>query len=401
MIVFQVFLPFAAGYFLSYLYRAVNAVIAPNLIADIGLTAADLGLLTSANFFAFAAFQLPLGILLDRFGPRKTEAMLLIAAAAGAVVFSTADGLPGLIAGRALIGFGTSACLMAALKAYAHWMPADRLPLITGFHMAVGGMGALTATKPVEMALAFTDWRGLFLILAAVTLGAVALIAVVVPSRDRAVSGETWGQMVDGIRQVFASPAFIRLAPTAVVVQSGYLGIQSLWSGPWMRDVAGLPLDSMATHLLFIAACMVAGYLSMGTLTDRLSRLGIRPIAVSLTGMSLFILNTVLIAFLPPGTAIHLWLLFGFLGTFAILPYSIISQMFPPALTGRAVSGLNLLVFFGAFGVQWGIGAIINLWPQPTPGHFAPEGYQAAFLAVAGMQVLGLLWYVLNNKAKI
>ncbi|MAN78833.1 MAG: MFS transporter, partial [Magnetovibrio sp.] len=132
MIVFQVFLPFAFGYFLSYLFRVVNAVIAPNLIADLGLTAADLGLLTSANFFAFAAFQLPLGILLDRYGPRKVEAALLVIAAAGALVFGMAGSTPGLVVGRAMIGFGTSACLMAAFKAYSHWVPAERQSLITG-----------------------------------------------------------------------------------------------------------------------------------------------------------------------------------------------------------------------------------------------------------------------------
>ena len=254
MIVFQVFLPFGFAYFLSYLFRVVNAVIAPNLISDLGLTAADLGLLTSANFFAFAAFQLPLGILLDRYGPRKTEACLLLIAAAGALVFGLAGDTPGLIAGRAMIGFGTSACLMAALKAYAHWIPNDRLPLITGFHMATGGMGALVATKPVEMALGFTDWRGVFFLLAGLTVLASILLMILVPKRDRAVSTETWGQLANGIRQVFRDPVFIRIAPTAVVVQSGYLGVQSLWSGPWLRDVAGLDQGAMADGLLGIAA---------------------------------------------------------------------------------------------------------------------------------------------------
>ena len=401
MIVFQVFLPFGVGYFLSYLLRAVNAVIAPDLIREMGLTAADLGLLTSANFFAFAAFQLPLGIFLDRYGPRKTESALLLVAALGALLFGRASDLPDLILGRALIGLGTSACLMAALKAYAHWAPSDRLPLVTGFHMAFGGMGALTATKPVEMALAYTDWRGLFLILTGVVLAAAAFIFLAVPRRDRTVSTETWGEMVDGIRQVFVSPAFHRLAPAAVVVQSGYIGIQSLWSGPWLRDVAGMSQDRMATHLLFIAACMVAGFLSMGTLADRLARLGIRPISVGMTGMTLFTLNLTLIGILPPHISVVLWLLFGFLGTFGILPYSVVSQIFPSALTGRAISGLNLLVFFGAFAAQWGIGAIINLWPQPSPGHFAPAGYHTAFLIVAGIQAAGLLWYALYNKVKI
>jgi sugar phosphate permease len=84
----RIFVPYAIGYFFSYLYRVVNAVIAPDLVAELGLGPADLGLLTSVYFLTFAAFQLPLGVLLDRFGPRKTEACLLVFAALGAFVFA-------------------------------------------------------------------------------------------------------------------------------------------------------------------------------------------------------------------------------------------------------------------------------------------------------------------------
>jgi sugar phosphate permease len=119
----QIFLPFAFGYFLSYLYRVINAVLAPDLVADIGLEAAGLGLLTSTYFITFAAFQLPLGVLLDRFGPRKIEAALLLVAGFGAWTFACAESLKGLIIGRALIGLGVSACLMAAFKAFVLWFP--------------------------------------------------------------------------------------------------------------------------------------------------------------------------------------------------------------------------------------------------------------------------------------
>lgn len=401
MIVFQVFLPFAFGYFLSYLFRVVNAVIAPNLISDLGLTAADLGLLTSANFFAFAAFQLPLGILLDRYGPRKVEASLLVIAAAGALVFGMAGDTPSLIAGRAMIGFGTSACLMAAFKAYSHWVPAERQSLITGIHMAFGGMGALTATKPVEMALSYTDWRGVFFILAAVTLVAAAYLFFAVPKRDRTESTETWGEMVAGIKRVFADPAFKRVAPASVLVQSGYLGVQSLWSGPWLRDVAGLQQSEMATGLLFIAAFMVLGFVSMGWIADRLARVGVRTMAVAVFGMWMFTIALAVLGLDPFENTTPVWYAFGLFGTFGILPYTVLSQAFPKELTGRVVTGLNVMVFFGAFAVQWGIGEIIYLWPEPSPGHFAPEGYRWAFLIVAGMQAAGLLWYAAYRKSRL
>ena len=179
----QVFLPFALGYFLSYLYRVINSVLAPDLAADIGVDPSGLGLLTSAYFITFAAFQLPLGVLLDRFGPRRIEAALLLAAACGAFVFAQSETLTGLIIGRGLIGFGVSACLMAAFKAFVIWFPKQQLPQVNGFQMAAGGLGALAATSPVEAALTVTDWRGVFTLLAVLTLIVAAIIFFVVPEK--------------------------------------------------------------------------------------------------------------------------------------------------------------------------------------------------------------------------
>ena len=187
----RVFIPFALGYFLSYLYRVVNAVLAPDLAAELGVGPSELGLLTAAYFITFAAFQLPLGILLDRFGSRKIESLLLIFAAAGAFVFSEAESVTGLVIGRALIGFGVSACLMAAFKAFVTWFRKEQLPLINGIQMASGGFGALTATAPVEAALGITDWRGIFLILSILTLAVAATVFFVVPEKKIEQNGDS------------------------------------------------------------------------------------------------------------------------------------------------------------------------------------------------------------------
>ena len=144
----RVVAPFAFGYFLSYLFRVVNAVIGPELAAELGLTAGDLGLLTAAYLLAFAALQLPLGVLLDRFEPRKVEACLLLVAAAGGLVFSLARTPGGLAAGRALIGLGVSACLMAAFRAFVQWFPREKLALVNGVQLAAGGLGAPGEVKP-------------------------------------------------------------------------------------------------------------------------------------------------------------------------------------------------------------------------------------------------------------
>jgi MFS family permease len=219
-ILLRVFLPFALGYFLSYLFRTVNAVIAPDLVRDLGVDPASLGLLTSAYFLAFAAFQLPLGVLLDRYGARRVEATLLLFAAAGAFVFARAETLTGLMIGRALIGLGVSACLMAAFKAFTLWFPPERLPLANGIQMISGGVGALAATTPVELSLKLTDWRGVFLILAGATVVAAVCVFLIVPEKEDAPSGETLREQLAGVRRVFTSKIFWIIAPWAVAAQA-------------------------------------------------------------------------------------------------------------------------------------------------------------------------------------
>lgn len=389
----RVFCPFALGYFLSYLYRTVNAVIAPDLVRDLGLDPGSLGLLTSAYFLAFAAFQLPLGVLLDRFGPRRVEAALLLIAALGALVFAKSNSLTGLMIGRALIGLGVSACLMAAFKAFVLWFPPERLPLANGVQMISGGVGALAATTPVEAALQITDWRGVFLAVSALTLVAAIVVFLVVPEKEQAASGETLREQVAGVGTVLASPVFWRVAPWAILAQAAYLSLLSLWSGPWLRDIVGLDRMEVANTLMLIAASTIVGYLASGILAERLARRGIPPMRVAAWGMSLFIIIQLLLTLQWTAAAIPVWLLFGFFGTSCILPYAVLSQSFPQHLAGRANTGLNVFVFVAAFAAQWTIGLIIGLWPEVSPGVYHPHGYRAGFGLLVALQIAAAAWY--------
>jgi sugar phosphate permease len=148
----RVFLCFAGAYLLSYAFRSVNAVIAPVLVADMGLSNADLGLLSSAYFVTFASMQLPLGIWLDKYGARKTESALLLFAAAGAAIFAMSTSLSGLWIGRALIGVGVSSCLMAPFKAYRQWYAPERLSQLTSWITDTESSGAASRA----MVLSFT-----------------------------------------------------------------------------------------------------------------------------------------------------------------------------------------------------------------------------------------------------
>lgn len=393
----RLFLPFGLGYFVSYLFRTVNAVIAPDLVADLGVSPAALGLLTSAYFLAFAAFQLPLGMLLDRFGSRRVEAVLLLFAAAGALLFSQAESLAGLIIGRALIGLGVSACLMAAFKSFSAWLPVEKLPFANGVQMVSGGLGALTATTPVQTALQVTDWRGVFAVLAALGLLAAITVFLVVPELPGEKEPESLGEQLNGLKTVLRSRTFWRIAPWAFTAQSAYLSIQGLWSGPWLRDVAGYDRATVADMLFWIAVAMVFGYFAFGSLAGRLARHGVSTAVVAASGMGLFILIQLLLV-LTPEYAATLWVCFGFFGTACILPYAVLAQSFPKRLTGRCNTSLNLLVFVSAFVAQWLIGAVIGLWPTTAGGGYQAEGYRAAFLLLIGCQLLAVLWFWLAGK---
>lgn len=395
----RVFCPFALGYFLSYLYRTVNAVIAPDLVRDLGLDPGSLGLLTSAYFLAFAAFQLPLGVLLDRFGPRRVEAALLLIAAVGALIFAQAESLTGLMVGRALIGLGVSACLMAAFKAFVLWFPAERLPLANGVQMISGGVGALAATTPVEAALHLTDWRGVFMAVSALTLVSAIVVFLVVPEKEQEATEESLREQMVGVGKILSSPIFWKLAPWAILAQSAYLSLISLWSGPWLRDIVGLDRMQVANTLMMIAASSIVGYLAFGALAERLAKKGIPPMRVAACGMTLFIAAQLLLTLQWVAAAIPIWLLFGFFGTSCILPYAVLSQSFPRNLSGRSNTSLNLFVFVAAFAAQWVIGVIIGFWPEVAPGVYHPHGYRAGFGMLVILQIAAALWYLKPVKA--
>ena len=402
MLFARVYLPFALGYAISYFFRNSNAIIEADLVREIGLGPAELGLLTSVYFFSFAAFQLPLGILLDRYGPRRSEAILLFFAAIGAWIFSQSDSLLGLIFGRLLIGLGVSACLMAAFKAYVIWFPNESLPMINGLQMVAGGLGALAATTPLQSALSsFSDWRGIFAILAIITVFSAIIIWWVSPEKQNDV--EQQPELITQFKEigkVFRSPVFWSIAPFAAISGGTNMAIHGLWIKPWLRDVAGIGVDSAAQLLFAMTMASITGFLLLGIIAERVSQLfDFRPITIGVMGMTLYLLAQSAMAYGWISKPLLLVILLGFFGTSSILVFAGYAQIFPKNLSGRVSTVLNFLIFVSAFILQWGIGVIIEMWP-PTVSGYDPESFQAAIGALVILQVAGLAWYFFHNWAK-
>jgi MFS family permease len=372
-----VWLPFSCGYFLSYAFRTINAIISQDLVRDLGLAPGQLGLLTAAYFFTFALVQIPLGVMLDRFGPRRIETVLLLFAATGAGIFSIANGIELLVLARALIGIGVSACLMAALKAFVQWFPMSRLASLNGWVLACGGLGAFSTSLPAEAALHYTDWRGLFAAIAVVSFLVAAFIFFVVPDRPAGEAREDWRELLTGVRTVFSAGVFWRVSLVFMVAQGTFMSVQTLWISPWLRDVAGF--ESAGGMLAAVALAMILGFGLSGSLSDRLARVGIEHLAFLKAAYAVSIAMFALIAAGVTVAVPLIWVIYGICSTAATtLSYPILSRRFPVALAGRVNTATNMLVFVWAFISQWGIGAVIGLWPAEG-GHYALAGYHAAF----------------------
>ena len=393
----RIFLPFAFAYFLSYIFRGVNAVIFPYLERDIGITAGDLGLLTSAFFLFFAGCQPVLGVMLDRYGPRRVQTVLLATAAAGSALFGLSLSLGELIVARVLIGLGFAGGLMAAIKAITLWYPPRRWGLMTGLHMMAGGLGSMAATWPIQWSLSVMTWQGLFFWLAGLCLAAAAILFVVVPERATSGHRDTLTEQFRITGAVLTDGFYWRIQPVLSIQQLAFIGCITLWIGPWLRDVGGIAdKDARADIQLFTTAVMTVGFALSGPLVGAFRRVGLSDFGSVRLFSFLFTLVCGWLAFLPAVQPVTAWAVFGFLGACCIQYMPVMVQAFPAHYAGRVSTSSNLVVFSVIFAGQWAIGKVVDLWPKTATG-YAPDGYAWAFGALFTMQLLGFAWLLLSR----
>jgi predicted MFS family arabinose efflux permease len=389
------YLCFAAAYLLSYLYRTVNAVISPELSASLGVSASSLGVLTSAYFAAFAAMQLPAGMLLDRYGPRRVEPVLLAIAGCGALAFAASEQLGGLVIARALIGAGVSVCLMSPLKAIATWYPPERHASLVGWVMVAGTVGALLSTAPLAAALSVMSWRAIFVLLAAATFVAGLAIVLIVPDTPAHVHASGLADQWAGVKRVFRSARFWWIAPLCAISTGSFMAIQGLWSVPWLMEVNGYSRAVAADHLLVVGIVILAGYLALGSFATRLRKHGIVARHLFAIGFGVHLLMlTLIIARAFPSTYLA-WALYGLGSGVNVLAFTMLGEGFPRELTARANTALNLVMFLGSFAMQSGIGVLADI-ARAWLGLDTPDGLRVAFTLVAAAQALAYTWFVLG-----
>lgn len=388
--------PFIAGYFVSYVYRAVNAVLAPVLADDFGLTAGGLGLLSAVYFLSFALFQLPLGLLLDRFGPRRVNASLMLLAALGGAWFAAAESAGAAIAARALIGFGVSGCLMASFTAFVLWYPAGRLSTMNGITFSAGALGAITVTVPLELLLRAWHWREAFLLIVGLNLAVSLVLWLWVPERRAPAradaAGTSFAAQVGELAALMRDAAFLRVAVCLGASQFAAVSLQTLWVATWLRDVAGFDREEVAIGLLVVNVAMIVGYVGFGRMADAWARRGRSGFALFSWGVAASSIALGLIVAGARTGALALWFVFVCGATAVLLGYSLLSRRYPQAMAGRVNTALNVFGFVGMFTGQWGIGLVLDLWP-PTPSGYAPEAYTWALGMVWAVQLAGLAWF--------
>ena len=404
----RIFLAFAFAYFFSALLRAVTATLAPSFSAELGLKAADLGLLAGAYFLGFSALQLPLGHGLDRFGPKRVLLFLMTLAALGCGAFALAQSLPGLILARVLIGMGLAACLMAPLTCFRLRYSQAAQFRSNSWMLMTGSLGMVASTLPVQWLLPVWGWRGLFWVLAGCLLLAMALIQWWVPadplsappsSPERAApttptaaSAAPAGATPLGYRDVFLHPVFIRSAPIGFFTYGGMIAVQTLWAGPWMTRLAGFTAEQSAGGLFIINLCMLVAFMLWGVWMPRFARRGLQAHQLMVWGLPLHLVILAWIVLDPqPATAVG-WALWCVSCTFVSLSQPAVGQAFPAALVGRALSAFNLVIFSGVFFIQWGIGLVIDALRQSGFGEAA--AFRIAFAVFGGCCVLAYLWYL-------
>ncbi len=391
---------FGAGQF----HRVSSSVMTPVLERELMLSADMLGLIAGIYFLASAAFQLPLGLLLDGFGPRKIAPVAAGIAAIGTVIYATGDSAISLIAGRMLMGFGYGGMAVTTFVVYARWIPTEKYATISSWTIAVGNVGGIAATAPLAFAVVSWGRVDTFLSVAAVAVALMFAATIILRDSppDYVPQGERPKGLVEavgGLVEILRHPQMRYLLVMMTITFGPGMVILGLWGASYLTDVFGLDPLQRGNVLLAMAIANPIGLILIGPL-DRV--FNSRRKVVVTSGIVLAFCFLVLAAF----GQMNMWLSIAMMiGVMVSQGYYVTLQthcraFFPDHMVGRANTMMNLFGVFGVFLMQWGTGLIVDLFPSDL-GIAEPIAYRLVFLLVGVMTAVGVWYYSKSDDSPV
>jgi len=388
---------------LSQFHRSALGVIAPELSADLALSPAMLGAANGMFFAAILVMQLPVGIALDRLGPRLVVAGLSMIAVLGLVLQGLATDGTTLLVARALIGIGCAASFMSAVVLCARWYAGGDMTLALSRVFALSQIGILLAGAPLAWLAGWLGWRDAFLISALLTgLAALAWWRLVqndpphkpAPARKP----ESLREALRGQFSIWRLPGLSRVLALHLVAYAAAATVIGLWAGPYLADVHGLDAKARGRALAAMGLAMPIGLLLVGPLEKHFF-----PRAALVTaGAALSALMLIGLALWPtPPLPVALGLLVGliFFSSYPVLLVTEARGLFPDHLVGRGATTVNMAQLVGSALLPLLVGMVIGFFPIEEA--VRPEAaYRAGFAVLAGSLLLGLAGWLLLPRTK-
>ena len=331
----------ALFFFYAWVMRVAPSVMVEELMRDFAVGAAVLGNLSAAYFYGYAGMQIPVGLLLDRFGPRRLIAIAALACAGGCALFALGTTLAAVIAGRFLIGASAAFSLVGAMAVAGQWFPANRFAILSGGAMAMGMAGGVFGQAPLRLAVEATDWRTANLLLA---LGGVGLaVAAIATIRDRWRGSGGMKDVLSGLGIVARSRQCWLIALAGLGTSAPLLGFAGLWGVPFLVTAHGLPrtMAASVTSALFVG--WGVGAPLFGWLSDRIGRRK-TPLLAGLALQCIAMAPLIYMPGLSVAALAGLCFLVGFLGSAQIVCFALARENHPPQLSGTAIGFVNMMV---------------------------------------------------------
>ncbi len=397
-------------YIVSMFYRVSTAVIARELVQDLGLSAEALGLLGGAFFYSFAVVQVPMGTALDRVGPRIIIATLPLLTALGAFLFAISESFALAFAARLLMGMGMACVLMGTFKALTAWFTPDEFATMIGLTYSVGTLGNILGASPLACMASLFGWRISFVIIGIATILLCTMVFKVVRDRPESpkegrVAGTASEQtdhipIILSLRMIFRSLAFWQIATAGFFRYGTFVAIQGLWAGPYLMEVLGYSPIKTGNILLMMSLGGIIGAPIGGRLSDRVLRsrkkvviLGMFAYAVGI----LFLTGSTRIA----GEVFYYGLFFslGFSMGFGMVAFSHIKELFDTRMAATAMTAINFFTMMGAAIFMQGMGKVIEIFPR-VGGIYPPRAYHMAFLSCLLGMGIATVFYAFSRDTR-